>query len=65
MDEIDLWKVVLYRKRGTHVSTHYISRLKKSVYVKNSIYNSLVETNEHLRDACAKYHALKNDADDI
>ena len=65
MDEIGLWKVVISRKRGTCVSTRYISRLEKRVYVTNSLRNSLSQTNEHLKDACARYYALKKDVDDL
>ena len=65
MDEIDIWKVVLSRKQGTRVSTRCISRLEKRVSVKNSLRNIIAQTNENLKDACARYYALKKDVDDL
>ena len=56
---------MISRKRSTRVSTRYISCLEKRVYVTNSLRNSLAQTNENLKDACARYYALKKDADDL
>ena len=65
MDDIGLWKVVFSRKRGTRVSTCYISRLETRASVTNSLHNSLAKTNEYLKDASARYYTLKKDADDL
>ena len=65
MDTIQLWKVVLSRKRGTRVSTRFISRLERRVDIVNSLHNSQTQVRIKLKEAYTRYYELKKDADKL
>lgn len=62
MDTIKLWSVVLSRKKGTRVSTRYISRLEQKVHIKDSLQHPLPQVTRLLTQAYHRYYELKKNA---
>ena len=58
-DEIELWTNVVSRKRGTKVSTRFISRLEKTVGISHSLQISMQEANTRLQESYKRYYELK------
>ena len=65
MDTIALWKAVISRKRGTRVSTRFISRLEKHADVENSLRGTLIQAQQYMKQAISRYYTLKKDADSL
>ena len=62
MDTILLCRVVLSRKKGSRISTRYITRLKIWFTIHNSLHPYIVQVENHLTIAYRRYHELKKDA---
>ena len=64
-DEIELWNNVMSRKRGTRVSTRYISRLEKRVGIFHSLQVSLQVASTRLQESYKRYYELKSVAQEL
>ena len=58
-DTIELWTNVISRKRGTKVSTRYISRLETTTGIPHSLHVSLQEAAKLLKESYKRYYELK------
>lgn len=64
-DEITLWHAVMSRKKGTKVSTRFITRLEKRTKTRNSLQYTLQETSKILTETYRRYYALRKDAHNL
>ena len=58
-DNIELWNNVVSRKRGTKVSTRFISRLEKATNTPHSLQVTLQEATTRLKECYQRYYELK------
>ena len=65
MDTIQLWRVVLSRKKGTRVSTRFITRLESRVDIINSLHHHINEVKDLLVAALKRYYELKKDTHNL
>lgn len=61
-NEIRLWQVVLSRKKGSRVSTRYISKLERKAKKDSSLSHTTQQVAEKLRQAFMCYKTLKKKA---
>ena len=58
-DTIELWSNMVSRKRGTKVSTRYISRLEKTTGINHALQINLQEASTRLTESYKRYYELK------
>lgn len=60
--EIELWLNVVSRKKGTKVSTKYITRLENYVGIPHALQITLQQAIDNLKDSYGRYYELKKQA---
>ena len=58
-DNIELWSNIVSRKKGTKVSTKYISRLEKTTSNFHSCQVSMQEAYDRLKESYKRFYELK------
>ena len=53
------------QKKGTRVSTQFITRLERVVKIEKSLRVTLAQATKNLKEAYQRYYELRKDTDDL